>query len=94
MEDNVLRLIARPKRRSPLFWWLFEHYDELRAAQATGGLGIPWSQLVGKFAAMGLTAANGKPLTPNTARKTWQRVHKAIERMTAFPNSGGQVVQP
>jgi hypothetical protein len=80
MEDNVMKRIARPQRRSPLFWWLFDHYDEMRAAAAEGGLGIPWSVLVGDFAAMGITDANGRPVKPGTAKTTWQRVHKAVKR--------------
>ena len=82
MKDNVMKRGSRPQRRSPLFCLLFEHYDELRSAEAEGGLGIPWSELMGEFAAMGITDANGGPLKPGAAKSTWQRVHKAIKRET------------
>ena len=33
--ERLLAMVARSPFRSPLFWWLFEHHDEL-AVEAAG----------------------------------------------------------
>jgi hypothetical protein len=76
--DAFKKHVARPPKRSQLFWWLIDHHDDLRELEATGGLGIPWRQLCVDIAAEGITAAGGRPVTWETARKTWQRVRKEI----------------
>ena len=79
--DAILRLVVRSDQRSSLFWWLFEHHDELRQAEAESGLGIPWRRLCGEFATLGLTVAGGGPVTRENAAQTWQRVRKEKKRV-------------
>ena len=78
-----MQRVARPEQRSPLFWWLLDHHDELRQAEAESGLGIPWKKLCSEFASMGITASGGKLVTAGTARITWQRVRKELARVDA-----------
>ena len=79
--DAVLKHVARPEKRSPLFWWLLEHHDELRQAQVESGLGMSWQILRMDFEEMGITAHGGKPVTAETARITWFRVRKEKKRI-------------
>lgn len=74
--ESFMKFVARPPRRSPLFWWLMDHHDELRRCEAHGGLGVPWRTLCADLAERGIKAAGGKPVTWETARKTWRRVRK------------------
>ncbi len=43
--EEVLKRVARPAWRSPLFWWLLEHHDALRRDEAETGCGVPWREL-------------------------------------------------
>jgi hypothetical protein len=61
---------------SPLFLWMRRHHDRLLAVAA--GSRLRWQALVREFAVEGLTDANGNPPSPETARKTWQRVRIAV----------------
>ncbi|MCW2318580.1 hypothetical protein M2322_004149 [Rhodoblastus acidophilus] len=79
--DNLLQLVVRSDQRSSLFWWLFEHYDELRRAEAESRLGIPWRRFCKEFPALGITVVGGKPVTRQNAAQTWQRVRKEVARL-------------
>jgi len=79
--DEVLRGVARPDWRSPLFWWLMDHHDELRQAEVNTGRGVSWRKLCVDFVDLGVTLADGRPVKPATARITWQRVRKEIVRV-------------
>lgn len=79
---GFLTLITRSDRRSPLFWWFVDHFEDLRMAELEGGLGIPWRKLCVKWAAEGITSSGGRPITAETAKKTWQRVRKEMVRVT------------
>jgi hypothetical protein len=72
----VLREIAHSAERSPLFWWMVEHHDEL--AQAAEGRRLRWKQLCERFADLGLTDVNGKVASERTARATWARARRAV----------------
>ena len=62
----VLREIAHSAERSPLFWWMVEHHDEL--AQAAEGRRLRWKQLCERFAGLGLTDVNERVASERTAR--------------------------
>jgi hypothetical protein len=79
--ERLLAMVTRSPLRSPLFWWLFEHHDELLAGTAASRVGMPWSRLCGGFAEVGLTSVDGGVVGPETARKTWQRVRKEKARL-------------
>src|SRR5271157_2848060 len=79
--ERLLAMVARSPFRSPLFWWLFEHHDELAVEAAGSRVGLPWSRLCSGFAEAGLTAVDGTAVKPETARKTWQRVRKEKARL-------------
>jgi hypothetical protein len=72
----VLQEIARSAERSPLFWWMVEHHDEL--AQAAEGRRLRWKQLCECFAGLGLTDVNGRVASERTARATWARARRAV----------------
>jgi hypothetical protein len=79
--EEVLKRVARPAWRSPLFWWLVEHHDALRQNEAETGRGVPWQELCVDFVGLGITLADGRPVKPATARITWQRVRKEVVRV-------------
>jgi hypothetical protein len=79
--DAMLQRVARPAWRSPLFWWLIDHHDELRQAEVNTGRGVTWQSLCEDFPDQGITLADGRPVTPATAKRTWQRVRKEIVRV-------------
>ena len=79
--EEVLKRVARPAWRSPLFWWLVEHHDALRQNEAETGRGVPWRELCVDFVGLGITLADGRPVKPATARITWQRVRKEVVRV-------------
>lgn len=74
----VVGEIRKSGDRSPLFWWLVEHYDEI--ARAAEGRRLQWSSLCARFAEAGLTDLTGKPPSANTAKVTWQRVKRAVAK--------------
>ena len=77
--DVILDRIARPKTRSVLFWWLFEHHDMVE--EVAGGARMSWAELCASFAEQGMTDRNGNPPNPGTARQTWWRVRKEKKRL-------------
>jgi len=79
--DAILKKIARPKTRSALFWWLFDNHDIVR--RTANGNRLAWEELCSSFAEQGITDRNGRPPSPATARKTWQRVRKERARLDA-----------
>jgi hypothetical protein len=79
--EDVLKRVARPAWRSPLFLWLVEHHDALRRNEAETGRGVPWRELCVEFVGLGITLADGRPVKPATARITWQRVRKELARV-------------
>src|SRR5271157_2700825 len=74
--DEILKKI---RTRSTLFDWLLETHDQLLSA-ARGGR-IPWTLLYRELAKQGLMDMTGKPPTPETVRKTWERVRKEKKRI-------------
>ena len=77
----ILRTLERTDQRSPLFWWMADHFDEI-AARARRGR-ISWTSFCAEVAKQGLTDRNGQPPTDATARKTWARVRAAVRQVRA-----------
>jgi hypothetical protein len=69
--ERVLKIIERGGS-SPCFWWLYDHYENVRPAD--GKLGMTWRECCASLTAIGVTAMDGRPLTPDTTRKTWRKV--------------------
>ena len=80
-KEKILQMVARPKIRSSLFWWLLENHDELVEAEVMAGLGMRWTELCVQFAELGLADRNGNKVTEQTAKKTWERVRKERKRL-------------
>ena len=72
----ILEEVARGGDRSPLFWFLVQHHDEL--LQQAEGRRLRWDALCQRFAQHGLTDARGETANPKTARQTWLRARKAV----------------
>jgi len=81
--DRIFAIVARPSRRSTLFWWLLENHDALVEAEVSTGLGLPWRELCAQFEALGLTSVDGGAVGRELAKKTWQRVRKEKKRLAA-----------
>jgi hypothetical protein len=75
---GVVREITHGANRSSLFWWMVENHDQL--ASAVEGGRLQWTRLCALFAKLGLTDANGHAPSEQTARKTWQRVRRAVAK--------------
>jgi len=74
---TALRAHGGPAR-SPLYRWMRRHHDALAAAFAE----IPpaWGPLSAELVAVGLTDADGKQPTAQSARQTWYRVRRDVAR--------------
>lgn len=77
----VLGDIERPPDRSALFYWLVDHHDEL--VTASRARPMPWASLCARFHSLGLTNRDGKPVTEETARKTWRRARDFVVQQQA-----------
>jgi hypothetical protein len=75
---GVVREITHGANRSSLFWWMVENHDQL--ASAVGGRRLQWTRLCARFAKLDLTDANSHAPSEQTARKTWQRVRRAVAK--------------
>jgi len=75
---TVLEIIARSDARSPLFWWMVDHHDEIIAAAA--GERIRWAAFCAEAARLGLTDTRGRPPTERNARETWRQARRVVGR--------------
>src|SRR5271163_795477 len=82
--EAVIAAAHRSPRRSSLFWWLFDHYDELIEAKGLSALGLPWKSMCAVFSELELSLVGGAPITAERASKTWQRVRKEKARLAAL----------
>jgi hypothetical protein len=82
--EAVIAAAHRSPRRSSLFWWLFDHYDELIEAKGLSALGLPWKSMCAVFSELELSLVGGAPITAERASKTWQRVGKEKARLAAL----------
>ena len=72
----ILRTIEQSEERSPLFWWMVEHHDDM--VQASTGSRIRWAAFCAEAARKGLTDTRGRPPTERNARETWLQARKAV----------------
>ena len=77
----ILRTLERSDQRSPLFWWMVEHFDEITARSQRGR--ISWASFCAEVSRQGLTDRDGQPPADATARKTWERVRAAVQQVRA-----------
>lgn len=80
---TYLLTVSRGADRSPLFWWMVEHYAE--TAKAAQGKRMPWTALCAQFAAFGLIDGHGKPPSKEAARRTWRLVRIEMAKVQAAP---------
>jgi hypothetical protein len=84
---TILKLIEQSEERSPLFWWMVKHHDEMVAT--SNGKRIRWAPFCEKAAGLGLVDTRGSPPTERNARETWLQARKAVatarERAAANP---------
>lgn len=78
--DRIFLIIARAGR-SPCFWWFYDHYDGMQTAE--GKLRMTWRECCASLTELGITALHGRPLTPETARRTWKKVVEKKRRDAA-----------
>jgi hypothetical protein len=75
----VLARIARHPARGEVFWWLYDHYDEIKVR--TFGTRISWGTLLTELTALGLTNARGQPVRrPKALQLTYRRVRQLKRR--------------
>jgi hypothetical protein len=88
----ILRTIEQSEERSPLFWWMVEHHDDM--VQASTGTRIRWAAFCAEAARKGLTDTRGRPPTERNARETWLQARKAVAagraKLEAAPPRGGR----
>ncbi len=77
--------------RSPLSRWMRQNHDALLSRI---GERPDWRVLAGVFERSGLTDRSGKPASPETARKAWERVRKAVATARAKRPAKQPLVQP
>ena len=77
--ERIAVLARTGNARSPLFRWLLARHDAFAALLAEGRPN--WSLLAEGFTAEGLT--NGRPLTGETARRTWWKARRAHAKAEA-----------
>jgi hypothetical protein len=77
----ILRIIERSEERSPLFYWMVEHHDEI--LQAAGGKRIRWAPFCAKAVALGLVDTRGQAPTERNARETWAQARRAMQEARA-----------
>ncbi len=75
LSKYILRTIARSEHRSPLFWWMVEHHDEI---VASAGRRIHWKSVCAAAAECGLTVTRGQPPSERNARETWRQARLAV----------------
>jgi hypothetical protein len=75
-----LRMLTRRRRgksrRTPLFWWMYDHRQAMRDLERRGR--ISWITFCRQAAMLGLVDAAGGPILPHLARATWRCVKDAI----------------
>jgi hypothetical protein len=77
----ILGTIERSELRSPLFWWMVEHHDEM--VQAATRRRINWAGFCAEAAKRGLTDTRGDTPSESNARKTWLRARREVEQARA-----------
>jgi hypothetical protein len=77
----ILKTIERSDERSPLFWWMVEHHDEM--IQSAHGQRIRWASFCARAVEKGLVDTRGRPPTERNARETWAQARRAVQEARA-----------
>lgn len=81
--DHLIQL-TRETTRTPLFWLLHDHHEQLSGTW--GGNRVRWPVVCGWVAACGITDKQGRALQPGAVKMTWRRVCAAkAEEQAAKP---------
>ncbi len=89
----VLEIVESAGERSPLFWWMVKHHDDL-AAKADGNR-MSWTPLCATFAALGFTNTAGKPHSKRGAREVWLTARSYVaKRKAASARTNAARTQP
>jgi len=75
---TILATIARSAARSPLFWWMVDHHDDIIAAVA--GQRMRWPAFCAEATRIGLTDTRGRPVTERNARETWRQARRTVSQ--------------
>jgi hypothetical protein len=75
---TILATIARSAARSPLFWWMVDHHDDIIAAVA--GQRMRWAAFCAEATRMGLPDTRGRPVTERNARETWWQARRMVSQ--------------
>lgn len=76
---QVIRSMERNPHRGQVYWFLWDEHDAILAR--TQGRPIAWKAVLVDVRTLGLTNANGQPVTnENTLRSTWARVRRDKRR--------------
>ena len=67
--DAVVAVARRSPRRSSLFWWLFDHYDELIEAKGLSALGLSWKSMCAGFVELELSSSGRGGNHPGTSQQ-------------------------
>jgi hypothetical protein len=79
-DERILKVVGRGGS-SPCFWWFYDRYESIRTT--AGKLRMTWRECCTNLTAIGVTAMDGRPLTPETTRKTWRKVVERKRRDAA-----------
>jgi hypothetical protein len=79
-DQRILKVVERCGS-SPCFWWFYDRYE--RISTTDGKLRMTWRECCASLTAIGVTAMDGRPLTPETTRKTWRKVVERKRRNAA-----------
>src|SRR6185437_8219073 len=77
--DEVLAAIEKAvtvSSRSELARWMRRNHDAL--VQRLNGQRVDWTEIANVFAKAGLTGRSGRPASPDSVRKAWERTQKAV----------------
>lgn len=74
----ILLTIERSSLRSSLFWWMFDHHDDI--VRTSEHRRIAWSSFCAEATKRGLTDTRGQPVTVVNARRTWRRARKFVAK--------------
>jgi hypothetical protein len=79
-DERLLKVVERGGY-STCFWWFYDPYENM--CTADGNLRMTWRDCTASLTAIGVTAMRGRPLTPETTRKTWWKVVERKRRDAA-----------
>jgi len=83
LSPERLKQAATAGRRSSLYRWMLDHFDEFRTTLAKAGR-PNWDELAKAFGEGGLTDRVGRSPNGEGARQTWWLVRRAVAKQPAL----------